>query len=217
MGSRLDRQLDEAWDEKKIDALHSDIVTDFLLCETEKSHKMAIEFVKVMRHIGLDKESYPFFMELFLHEDDQVILALLEDGKVLESLEKIQRSTYLIELCFELLRRFKPKQVYEKIIVALLKILNMTYHNANSGYWVFPLTIQHLYYMGKFLDKSKPQTYKLNRLILDTLADLGDMSSKDHIDPVLFDISSRANQIRNVFFDKRVSMNVIIPPMMLPD
>lgn len=215
MKLRLNETLTDSWEESLVQRLHSDQALDFLKCESEHAVKAAVEFVKFLNHKGLDIDNYPFYMRLFLLDNETVIHAFLGDGKVLTSLKKLKRSHRLIGLCFELLRQFSRDTVYEKILEALLVILNNNYQDAVAGFRVYPLSLNELNYIGRFLDKGKPQTNKINRIILDILADLGELTTKDTTEPALLDICVRANKIRNVFFDDRASLAGVIPETML--
>jgi hypothetical protein len=94
-------------------------------------------------------------------------------------------------------------------------VLNLSYRDAVFGFASYPLSLNELNYISKFLDKGKPQASKINRIILDILADLGDLTTKDTTEPTLLEVCARANKIRNVFFDNRASMAEIIPETML--
>lgn len=215
MKLRLNENLTDSWDEALIQKFHADLAVDFLKCETDHAVKASIEFVKFLNHKGLDNESYPFYMRLFLLENEAVIHAFLSDGKVLNSLKNLKRSPRLIGLCFSLLKRFSRDTVYEKILETLLVILNLTYRDAVSGFTMYPFSQNQLNYIGKYLDKDKPQTNKINRIILDILADIGDLTTKDTTEPALLELCTRANKMRNVFFDDRASMAGILPDTML--
>ncbi|MCP4750283.1 MAG: hypothetical protein GY866_05285 [Proteobacteria bacterium] len=214
MRIRINENLDDSWNEGRVEQLHSDIVSDFLRCDDEHGEKATVEYVKFLNFKGLDNYNYPYYMNLFLHENEEVISAFLADGNVLNSLKKLQRNHRLITLCFELLIRFKPGRVYEKILETLLIILNSNYRSADAGFKIFAMTSDHLFCIAKYLDKNKPQTNKINRIILDILADLGELKTidaKDQYDRGLYEIGMRANKIRNVYFDTRVSMDEIMP------
>ena len=215
MKLRLNENLADSWDEALVDRLHSDLALEFLKCETDHALKATVEFVKFLNHKGMDNQNYPYYMQLFLLENPTVIHAFLSDGKVLNSLKNLKRTPKLIALCCELLRRFSPDAVYEKILETLLLILNMNYRDAFSGFMIYPLSLNELNYIGKYLDKSKPQTNKINRIILDILGDIGDLTTKDTTEPALMEICTRANKIRNVFFDNRTPMTGIIPEPIL--
>lgn len=211
----LNENLKDSWDEALIGRYHSDLARDFLKCESEHAVKASVEFVKFLNHQGLDNENYPFYMKLFLLENDEVIHAFLSDGTVLNSLKRLKRGQKLLKLCFELLERFSLDTVYEKTLETLLVILNQTYRTAASGLGIYPLSLNELNYIGKFLDERKPQAHKINRIILDILADLGDLTTKETTEPAWMEVCARANKMRNVFFDNRVTMDGIIPDTML--
>lgn len=205
----------DSWDEALVQKLHGEIALDFLRCENDHAVNASVEFVKFLHQKGLDNQNYPFYMRLFLHENEKVISAFLSDGKILNSLKKLKRSRHFIGLCFDLLRQFSLDTVYEKTLETLLLVLNLSYRDAVFGFASYPLSLNELNYISKFLDKGKPQASKINRIILDILADLGDLTTKDTTEPTLLEVCARANKIRNVFFDNRASMAEIIPETML--
>jgi len=215
MRLQTNEKLQDSWDEALVQKLHGDIALDFLLCENDQAVSASVEFVKFLHQKGLDSENYPFYMQLFLHKNEKVSSAFLGDGKILNSLKKIKRSRVFIGLCFDLLRQFSLDTVYERTLEALLLVLKPIYGDAMFGYASYPLSLNELNYISKFLDKGKPQTSKINRIILDILADLGDLTTKDTTEPALLEVCARANKIRNVFFDNRASMAEIIPDTML--
>jgi hypothetical protein len=127
----------------------------------------------------------------------------------------LKRGQKFLKLCFELLDRFSLDTVYEKTLETLLVILNQTYRTVASGLGIYPLSLNELNYIGKFLDERKPQAHKINRIILDILADLGDLTTKDTTEPAWMEVCARANKMRNAFFDNRVTMDGVIPDTML--
>ncbi len=215
MRLQTNENLQDSWEEALVHKLHGDLALDFLLCENEQAVSASVEFVKFLHQKGMDNQNYPYYMRLFLHENEKVISAFLSDGKILNSLKKLKRSRLFIGLCFDLLRQFSLDTVYERTLETLLLVLNASYADAVSGYASYPLSLNELNYFSKFLDKGKPQAGKINRIILDILADLGDLTTKDTTEPALLEICARANKIRNVFFDNRTSMAEIIPDTML--
>ncbi|MBU2644315.1 hypothetical protein KKI24_06360 [bacterium] len=215
MKLQLKENLKDSWDNALVQKLHTDIALEFLKCEDDHAVKASVEFVKFLNHKGLDNQNYPFYMQLFLLKNEAVIHTFLSDGKVLNSLKNLKRNQYLIGLCFDLLKQFSLGSVYEKTLETILLILNLNYRDAVSGFRIYPLSLNELNYISKFLDKNKPQASKINRIILDILADMGDLTTKDTTEPALLEVCARANKIRNVFFDNRTSMAGIIPDSML--
>jgi len=207
--------LKESWDANQVKQLHSDIVSHFLKCEDDISVNASVEYGKFLCQQGLNKENYPFIMSLFIHENDDFIQALLGDGSIFKSLIELHKNQNLIFLCFELLKRFTPGEVFDKILDTLIKVVAVNYHSPFAGYRTFPLSTENLYYIAKFLDTSKPQSSKINRLILDILGDLGELNSKDVADHQMMTIGSQANQIRSAFFDNNLVLDTVMPYSML--
>jgi len=215
MKLQADAHLADAWNEELIKTLHADIVTDFMKCESPHQIKAAVEFVKFLNHKGIDSDNVQFYLSLFLHPNESVIQAFLGDGRILNALIHLQRNQQLIQSCLELLSRLNPDCGNPKILISLLTILYLNYHNADSGFRIYALQLEDLYQIGKYLDKNKPQTNKLNRLILDILADIGELKAKDTKNSKQRDIAAYANKIRNAYFDSRLSMAAVLPQTIL--
>jgi len=211
MGKILRDRLVDSWTEDDILALHGDIVTTFMKSQDEYGINAAVEYASYLKYRGLDNQNYPMFLDLLLHENEDVIYALLADGVVFDQFNKLQRTHYLVNACFELLKRFSPGRVYDLTLESLLRVLNQQYRNAHVGYKLYPPTIDELNSIGKFLDKSRPQADKLNRIILNILSDLGELSSKDIEDHKIDRIGAHANRIRSAFLDDHATLGEAIP------
>jgi len=94
-------------------------------------------------------------------------------------------------------------------------ILYRNYHRAKDGYVLYPLSIENLNSIGKYLDKSKKQEEGVNRFILDILSDIADYTSQFEEDEEINKVSSHAIEIRNAFFDKRLEMKDVMPQEIL--
>jgi len=211
----LQNRLKDSWAEGEILKLHADIVSSFMESDEEHGISAAVEYAKYLKYKGLDNQNYPIFLDLLLHEKEEVINALLSDGIVFDQFKKLQRTNYLMKACFELLKRFLPGKIYELTIETLLHVLKLHYRNAPVGYNLYPPSIDELNYIGKFLDKTKHQTDKINRMILDILSDLGELSSKDTKDHRIDRIGAHANRIRSAFLDNKAHLQEAIPPNMI--
>lgn len=209
-----DRLID-SWNDVQIDKLHADIVSSFMDSNTESGVEAAVEFAKFLKHKGLDNQNYPIFLDLLLHQNEQVIYALLADGSVFYHFKRLQRTHYLISACFELLKRFKPGDVYDMTLETLFGVIYLHFHHAAVGYKLYPLCFEELNLLGKFLDESGLQTDKINRIILDILADIGELSSKDLEDHEIDRIGAHANRIRTAFLDNAASLKEAIPTSMI--
>jgi hypothetical protein len=94
-------------------------------------------------------------------------------------------------------------------------ILYRSYHSAKEGHALYPLAIEDINAVGKFLDKTRDQNDPINRFILDILADMAEYRSINSEDPVVDKNSAHATAIRNAFFDRRRAMDSVMPPEIL--
>jgi len=207
----LRERLIDSWTEEDILSIHGDIVTEFMKSNEDHGINAAVEYARYLKYRGLDNQNYPMFLDLLLHENEEVIYALLADGVIFDQFKKLQRTHYLVNACFELLKRFLPGRIFDLTLETLLRVLNQHYRNAQVGYSLYPLSIDELNSIGKFLDKSKPQTDDLNRIILDIFSDLGELSSKDTEDHRIDRIGAHANRIRSAFLDNKATLGEAIP------
>jgi len=208
----LRERLIDSWTEEDIHTLHANIVTTFMTSDEEYGIKAAVEYVKYLKYKGLDNQNYPMFLELLLHENEHVIYALLADGIIFDQFKKLQRTHYLVGACFSLLKKFVPGRIYDLTLEALVGVLKQQYRNASVGYGLYPPSIDELNAIGKYLDKSKSQTDKTNRMILDVFADLGELNSKDTKDHKIDRVGAHANRIRSAFLDNMATLREAIPP-----
>lgn len=215
MELQLSDSITDFWEEKNVKKLHVNFITSFLRCDSVQGKNAAVEFAKYLNYQGLDKYNYQIFLELFLHPDEDLINALLGDGKVMHNLRNLQKNQDLISLCFKLLKHLIPAKVNKLTLETILEVIYANYRNPFTGYEVYAVTIEDLYYVGKFLEKNKPKTNLINRTILDILADLGDLETQDIKEQEVNIISFHANQIRNVFFDNNISMDDVLPYTLL--
>lgn len=202
----------DSWTEEDILNLHGDIVSTFMKSAEEHAVGAAVEYARYLKYRGLDNQNYPIFLDLLLLENEAVINALLSDGDIFDQFKKLQRTHYLVNACFQLLKRFYPGRIFDLTLETLLSVLKQQYLNPQVGYSLYPPSVDELNAIGKFLDKSRSQTDDLNRLILDVLSDLGELNSKDIEDQEIDRIGAHANRIRSAFLDNQATLGEAIPP-----
>ncbi len=208
-------RLKDSWDEDQVLGLHADAVSMFMQSETEHGVEAAVEFALFLQHRGLDNQNYPIYLSLLLHKNEHVIDALLSDGKIFQQFRDLQKTQYLINACFELLKRFVPGEVYDKTLETILGLLYINFHNAAVAYKLYPVMFDELNCVARYLDKSKSQSDKINRIILDILADIGELSSKDTEDHMIDRIGAHANKIRSAFLDNLATLEEALPASMV--
>ena len=208
-------RLKDSWSEEDTLKLHVQIVDAFMESDEEHGIGAAVEYAKYLKYRGLDNSNYAIFLDLLLHEKEEVIYALLGDGTVFEDFRKLQRTHYLVNACFGLLKKFSPGSVYEMTLETLLGVLKQHFRNASVGYKLYPVSIDEVNNIGKFLDKTASQADKINRIILDIFSDLGELSSKDSIDHDIDRIGAQANRIRSAFLDNNAQLDQALPASMV--
>jgi hypothetical protein len=141
--------------------------------------------------------------------------ALIGREKAFDLFLKVQPNPYIIGFCFQMLRAYAPGGVHDRTLEMIFGILYRSYHSAKEGHALYPLAIEDVNAIGKFLDKSKDQNDPINRFILDILADIAEYRSINDEDPVVDKNSAHATAIRNAFFDKKRAMTSVMPPEIL--
>jgi hypothetical protein len=203
------------WSEEELFDLQVQAVSRFLKCDTPQAVEASMEYARYLNEQGLDADNYPLFLEILRNENGHVIEALIGKDKAFDTFTRVQPNPYIVEFCFDVLRTYLPGGVNDLTLELIFGILYRAYHSAREGYALHRLTIEDVNAVGKFLDKSKPQTEPINRFILDILADIAEYRSNNNEDPALDKNSSHATAIRNAFFDTRRSMTSVMPAEIL--
>jgi hypothetical protein len=203
------------WSEEDLYKLQVQAVSRFMKCDTPQAVEASIEFARYLNHQGLDSDNYPLFLEILRDENSYVTEALIGRDKAFDLFARIQPNPYIVGFCFQVLRSYKPGGVNDLTLELIFGILYRVYHSAKEGNALYPLSIEEVNAIGKFLDKEKQQTDPINRFILDILADIAEYRSINNENPVVDKNSSHATAIRNAFFDRKRSMTSVMPPEIL--
>jgi len=203
------------WNEEELYALQVQAVSRFMKVDTPFAVEASVEFATFLCDKGLDADNYPLFLELIRDENRYVIEALVGRHKAFDLFTRVQPNPYIIGFCFQTLRSYAPGGVHDLTLEMIFGILYRTYHSAKEGNALYPLSIEDVNAVGKFLDKSRDQADPINRFILDILADIAEYRSLNNEDPVVDKNSSHATAIRNAFFDRRRAMSSVMPAEIL--
>ena len=199
------------WSEEDLYRLQVQAVSRFMKVDTPFAVESCVEFARYLGGKGLDGDNYPLFLEILRDENRYVVEALIGREKAFDLFLKVQPNPYIIGFCFQMLRAYAPGGVHDRTLEMIFGILYRSYHSAKEGHALYPLTIEDVNAVGKFLDKSKDQNGPINRFILDILADIADYRSINDEDPVVDKNSAHATAIRNAFFDKKRAMSGVMP------
>ena len=210
----INLQWTNIWSEKELSDLLVNAVTRFMKCDSQHSVEAAVEFAKYLNMKKLDSDNYPIFLELLKNENGNVTDALVGEDNVFEFFKNVQPNYYIIDFCFKVLYKYSPGGVHDKTLELIFGVLYTNYHRAREGFILYPITIENLNSLGKFLDKSKKQSDNVNRFILDILSDIAEYTTQDENDEVN-KISAHAIAIRNAFYDRRLEMSGVMPEEIL--
>lgn len=203
------------WKEEELYKLQVQAVSRFMKVDTPAAVEACVEFAKYLNGRGLDPDNYPLFLQLLRDENRYVVEALIGREKAFDLFTRVQPNPYIVRFCFQVLRGYVPGGVHDLTLEVIFGILYRSYHSAKEGHALHALSIEDVNAVGKFLDKSKDQNDPINRFILDILADIAEYRSINDEDPVVDKNSAHATAIRNAFFDRRRTMDSVMPPELL--
>ena len=203
------------WSEEDLFKLQVQAVSRFLKVDSPFAVEASVEFAHYLSSKGLDGDNYPLFLEILRDENRYVTEALIGKEKAFDLFTKVQPNPYILGFCFQMLRAYSPGGVHDLTLEMIFGILYRSYHSAKEGHALYPLAIEDINAVGKFLDKTRDQNDPINRFILDILADMAEYRSINSEDPVVDKNSAHATAIRNAFFDRRRAMDSVMPPEIL--
>jgi hypothetical protein len=203
------------WTEEDLYKLQVQAVSWFLKCHNSKAVEASIEFSQYLGSKGLNSENYPLFLEILSNGNSFVTEALIGRESAFDIFIRVQPNPYIIGFCLNVLRQYSPGGVYDRTLELIFGVLYRNYRSAKEGNALYPLTIEDVNSVGKFLDKKKNQSDPINRFILDILSDIAEYRSLNNENPALDKLSAHATSIRNAFFDKKRSLGGVMPPEIL--
>ncbi len=184
--------------------------------ETEIQVETGICFANYLNHIGITKSNYYLFLKLLESNNKWIMDALIgnRDARLLFSTIKPNKN--LIKIAFRLLTFWHPKQIYSKVLLALLGIIECAYHKPDDGYRIYPLTINDLNNIGKYLDSQFDQFNYENSMvleILDRITQIGEYRGT----LTKSVLAKHAFHIRLAYFDNTKKLVNVIPQVLLID
>lgn len=181
---------------------------------TKEQVESSATFAIYLNHVGINVSNYRLFFKLLETNNKWIVDALIGNKKPDLLFTSLKPNPFLIEKAFQLLTSWHPGQIYEKVLLAVLGIIQFVYYKPDDGYRIFPIDISDVNNLGKFLMEEKDQYQEVNELILeilDRLASLGEHST-------LYEksvIAKHAYNIRIAYFDNTKSLVDIIPKVLL--
>lgn len=174
----------------------------------------SIGFSNYLSHVGITNHNYYLFLKLIETNNRWVVDMLLKEKDPRLLFSVIKPNSFLLNRAFELLSFWHPGQIYDKVLLSVLGIIEYCFYKPDEGYSIYPLDIVDLNNLGKFLDEEKDQFDFINSSILEILnriTQLGEHGS-EHRKSV---ISKHAFNIRIAYFDNTKALLDIIPRVLL--
>jgi hypothetical protein len=182
--------------------------------QTLEQVESGICFARYVCSVGITRSNYRVFLKLLETNNKWIIDALIGRREAALVFSTIKPNKFLIRKAFTILSFWHPAQIYEKLIQAVMGILQYAYHKADDGYRIYKLRITDLNNVGKFLDKSKSQDDPKNRVILDALDKICHIGEYENsLEKSL--ISKQAFSIRFAYFDNTKRLVDTIPGVLL--
>jgi hypothetical protein len=190
------------------------LVARVLLCTSDFDVDAAVALGRALAKTGINNSNYLLFLLFLETNNSHVIRALINRRNPILMFSPIKPNWYIVKEAFRLLARFSREEIKDKVLLALLGIIQNTYKTSKYGYSVYPLTISDVYSIGKYIDKKKSQETANNRLLLDMLFDIYQMGI-DSEDRRSKEVAISANLIRMAYFDDSKKMTDAIPNVLL--
>ncbi|WP_319560538.1 hypothetical protein [Marispirochaeta sp.] len=174
----------------------------------------SITFARYLNHVGIDKRNYLLFLKVLESNNQWIVDALIGKRNPILMFTVIKPNPMLVTRAFQLLSFWHPGQIYPKVLLAVIGIIQYTYYKPDDGFRIYNLEINDINNLGKFLDSERDQMQEVNALILDILDKISKMGEyRKSLDKN--QLAKHAYQIRIAYFDRTKSLSDVIPEVLL--
>lgn len=182
--------------------------------QNELQLESSICFARYLSSVGLNRKTYRLFLQILETNNRWIVDALIGKTKPSLLFTPIRPNKFLIRRAFQLLSFWHPGEIYSKVLLAILGIIQYSYYSPDDGYKMVRLEINNLNSIGKFLLEDRDQDDPINREILhilDKITKLGEY----HNDLQKSVIAKHAFNLRIAFFDNKKKLLNVIPGVIL--
>jgi len=186
----------------------------FFGCQNGLQVETSASFAAFLDQVGVTRKNYDLFFKMLETNNKWVADALIGSREPRLLFSSIPPNKVLIRKAFRLLSFLHPKQIYPKILQAVLGIIENVYYNPDDGFNTHKLKLNDIDNIGKFLDKEQNQENPENQMILnilDKITRLGEYK-EDLTKSIL---GKHAFNIRFAYFDHRKRLEDVIPQLLL--
>jgi len=201
--------------DKKLIREHAHTFREALFtCTTQYQVECSVAFARYLSYAGLNSDTYWLFLRLIMTNNPWVVDELLQDRNPNLLFSTVRPDWEILDAAFEMLFSRHPEEMYTPALEAILGIIQNAYFDPDDGYRIRKLSIMDINALGKFLIKSEPQDFPINRVILeilDRIAQVGEYYGE--LDKNV--LSKHAFNVRYAYFDHTRDLPDAIPHPLL--
>ncbi len=201
--------------QETVDYLKHRVITDVLDGKGPQAANALWAYASFLSHLGINSDTYPLYIALLASNNRFAIDALLDGHEPEHYLDCVAPNPFLVKAMFETFDSLASNEIYEKSLRVFLGLLMKVYASAAEGYQLYPVTIEQVNSLGKFLDESADQDSPLNRAILDVLGGIADLDRPHEPDVAKRNVAAQAGRIRSDFFDHARTLKQSITEVIL--
>jgi len=196
--------------EEAVDWLKHRTILEILDGGTPQAASALWAYASFLNRLGITSDNYPLYINLLASNNRFAIDALMAGHEPEHYLDCVVPNPYIVRAVFDTFASLKANEIYGTSLRVFLGFLSKVYASAEEGYQLFPVTIEQVNSLGKFLDESKDQEWPLNRGILDVLGYIADLDRPHEPDVGKRNVAAQAGRIRSDYFDhtRRLSQSI---------
>lgn len=171
-------------------------------------------FARYLHSVGITPSNYWMFLRMLETNNRYVVDALCgeRDPRLLFSI--VKPSGELLDRAFQLITLWHPGEIYEKVLSAIMGIIELSFHAADEGLSFHPLDISDINNIGKHLNTEKDQFDPVNSVVLDILYWITHLGTYEaHLRKSV--LAKHAYHVRMAFFDNTKRLTDVIPQVLL--
>ena len=182
-------------------------IEDILSSNSQQSKEALISITKYLMTYHLDVSNCGLFQRI-LHKNIKEAADIIFRRRTPETFfSTLQPNRELITNAINTLVSYKTKELYPKIILTCLGVLENAYKQSKPGFKIYPLKTSDLQHIGKYLTLNDET---ISKMIIDILHDI--WQSRDNKDK---EVAVIAEKIIDIYQDNKKNLINIIPENLL--
>lgn len=212
--TRREEPVDLTDDDEILSTDSMAILNGIFGCSSPVQLESSIGFARYMSGVGITLTNYPIFLRLLQTNNRWIVDALIGRREPPLLFSTIRPNTFLVSKAFVLSSIWHPGQIYEKVLRAVMGIIENAFYDPDDGYRIYRLKVTDINSIGKFLDEGKDQFDDVNSLVLQVLDRITRMGSYE-VNQRKRTLAKHAFNIRLAYFDNRKRCLEVIPQVLM--